>query len=249
MEIIVPITQLIILSAVQGITEFLPISSSGHLILTPKLTAALVRFPRQITNRGELDDGFWMLLKLVVATFPVIVAGFLVNYYIGENLRSIEVIGWSTLAFGLLLLIADRSSLIVRKIEHITFFGAFVVGMFQVFALIPGASRSGVTMTAARLLGLDRQSAAHFSMLLSIPAIFGAGALKGFELYQSGDPVLIGDAFVAGGLALLFALLAISLLMAWLVRSSFTPFVIYRVLLGAGLLYYVYCLSGYNSFV
>ncbi len=275
-----PLVQIVILAAVQGITEFLPVSSSAHLILVPKLTglpdqgllldvavhvgtllavmiyfwrdlfgmtAALAHMPRQIANHRRFDPEYWLFLKLIVATLPVIVVGFLVNFYMGDILRSIEVIGWATLGFGLLLLMADKTSMTVRKIEHITFIGAFVVGIFQIFALIPGTSRAGITMTAARFLGVERQDAARFSLLLSIPAIIGAGALKGLELYQSGDPVLAGVALKAGGLAFLFALIAISLLMVWLRRASFTPFVIYRFLLGAALLYYAYGAPGLSQ--
>lgn len=272
-----PLVQIFVLAAVQGITEFLPVSSSAHLILVPNITgwpdqgllmdvavhvgtllavmiyfwrdlfgmaAALVHMPGQIANHRRFDAEYWLFLKLILATAPVIAAGFLVNYYMGDILRSIEVIGWATLGFGLLLLIADKASMTVRKIEHITFVGAFVVGMFQVLALIPGTSRAGITMTAARFLGVERQDAARFSLLLSIPAIVGAGALKGLELYQSGDVVLINDALKVGGLSFLFALISISVLMIWLKRASFTPFFFYRFLLGVGLLYYAYGAPG-----
>jgi undecaprenyl-diphosphatase len=269
----VPFVQILILAAVQGITEFLPISSSGHLILVPKLggladqgllmdvavhvgtlvavmlyfwrdmigmTGALARSFRQLSNQRKLDYEFWLFVKLVLATLPVIVAGFLVNEYMGADLRTLEIIGWATLVFGIVLYIADKMNMTVRQMEHISYGGAFFIGLLQVLALIPGTSRAGITMTAARFLGVERQDAARFSLLLSIPTIIGAGALKGYELYKSGDPVLLNDAITVAGLSFLFALVAISLLMVWLRRASFTPFVAYRILLGGALLYIAY---------
>ena len=264
-----PFTQIFILAAIQGITEFLPISSSGHLILVPKLTGladqglmmdvavhvgtllavmlyfwrdmfgmtgALIRTFNQISNRRRFDPEYWLFLKLVLATLPVIAAGFLVNKYMGADLRTLEIVGWATLGFGILLFAADKMNMTVRRMEHISFSGAFLIGLMQVIALVPGTSRAGITMTAARFLGVERQDAARFSLLLSIPTIIGAGILKGYELYKTGDQVLLNDAVTVAGLSFLFALVAISLLMVWLRRASFTPFVIYRILLGGALI-------------
>ena len=114
------------------------------------------------------------------------------------------------------------------------------IGLAQALALIPGTSRSGITMTAGRLLGMERRECARFSMLLSIPVIIGAGSLKGWQLYQSGNAQLTYDALLSAGLAFAAALIAIAALMAWLIRSSFTPFVLYRIFLGGFLLTAVY---------
>ena len=119
-----------------------------------------------------------------------------------------------------------------------------MIGVAQVFALIPGASRSGVTMTAARMLGFERSDTARFSFLMSIPVIVGAGLLAGLDLYKAGDMQLSAVAIVAAGLSFVAALLAITLMMRWLRNSRFTPFVIYRLLLGGGLLYMVYFQPG-----
>jgi undecaprenyl-diphosphatase len=274
----VPFIQSIVLAAVQGITEFLPVSSSGHLILVPKLTgwpdqglaidvavhvgtllAVMLYFWRdigritgalllaggQIANQRPLDPEFGLLVKLIVATLPVVVAGYWVNEYLSDDiLRSVKIIGWTTLGFGLLLYFADKTNMTIRRLEHITNGGALVIGCFQVLALIPGTSRAGITMTAARFLGVECQDAARFSLLLSIPVIIAAGSLKGWELFRSGNQMLINDALTVGGLAFGFALLAIALLMLWLKRASFTPFVVYRVLLGAALLYFAYGAPG-----
>jgi len=269
----VPFLQILILAAIQGITEFLPISSSGHLILVPNFTGlrdeglmmdvavhvgtlmavmlyfwrdifgmatASLRVFRQMADHRKFDAEFWLFCKLIIATLPVILVGFYVNKYLGTNLRTLEIIGWTTLCFGFLLFIADKINMTVRKMQHISFHGALFIGLMQAIALIPGTSRAGITMTAARFLGVERQDAARFSLLLSIPTIIGAGALKGYELSQSANTVLINDVLMLAGLSFLFALVAISLLMVWLRRASFTPFVIYRILLGAVLLSIVY---------
>jgi len=269
----VPFLQILILAAIQGITEFLPISSSGHLILVPNFTGlrdqglmmdvavhvgtlmavmlyfwrdifgmatASSRVFRQMADHRKFDAEFWLFCKLIIATLPVILVGFYVNKYLGTNLRTLEIIGWTTLCFGVLLFIADKINMTVRKMQHISFHGALFIGLMQAIALIPGTSRAGITMTAARFLGVERQDAARFSLLLSIPTIIGAGALKGYELSQSANTVLINDVLMLAGLSFLFALVAISLLMVWLRRASFTPFVIYRILLGAVLLSIVY---------
>ena len=263
-----PFTHILILAAVQGITEFLPISSSGHLILVPKLTGlndqglildvavhvgtllavmlyfwrdmfnimrSIIRVPRQVINKSNFDPEFWIFCKLLLATIPVIVVGYIINTYLVSNLLTIEIVGWTTLTFGLLLYIADKINMTVRKIQHISFKGAIFIGLFQVLALIPGTSRAGITMTAARFIGVERQDAARFSMLLSIPVIIGAAGLKGYELIASGDKPLLNDALIVIGFAFFFALLAISFLMIWLKRANFTPFVIYRVFLGIAL--------------
>ena len=272
-NLIVPFLQILILAAIQGITEFLPISSSGHLILVPNfiglvdqglmmdvavhvgtlaaviiyfwrdilgMITALFRIFQQMANHRKFDAEFWLFCKLVIATLPTITAGFYDNKYMGADLRTLELIGWTTLSFGILLFIADKINMTVRKMEHISFRGAFFIGLMQAVALVPGTSRAGITMTAARFLGVERQDAARFSLLLSIPTIIGAGVLKGFELSETENTVLIYDVLMLAGFSFLFALVAISLLMVWLRRASFTPFVIYRILLGSMLLGIVY---------
>lgn len=263
-----PVLHLAILAAVQGVTEFLPISSSAHLILVPlfanwqdqgliidvamhvgtlgavalylwrDIWAMLVGLTR--AARGRRDPGAVLALYLVIATVPVVIAGYFVHRYFPGGIRSIVVIGWATLGFGILLWIADRIGMTFRRIEHLGFADVIVLGFSQVLALIPGTSRSGITMTAGRLLGMERADAARFSMLMSIPTIVGAGVLEGLELYKAADARLTADAFVAAGLAFVTALIAIVLMMAWLRRATFTPFVIYRIFLGAALLAFAY---------
>ncbi|MCK5445104.1 MAG: undecaprenyl-diphosphate phosphatase [Rhodospirillaceae bacterium] len=264
-----PLLQIAILALVQGITEFLPISSSGHLVLVPWVTgwadqglvidvavhvgtlgavmvylaadikAMAVGLLRTAKGRG-MNPGTRLFGFLVVGTIPVVVAGFWVNSAYVDMLRSITVIGWTTLGFGVLLWLSDRMGLTLKRIEHIRIFDVVVIGLAQALALVPGTSRSGITMTAARFLGMERLDAARFSMALSIPAILGAGTLKGLELYQSGDVALTSAVLVSMGLSFVAALIAIVLMMAWLRRATFAPFVIYRVLLGGGLLAIAY---------
>jgi undecaprenyl-diphosphatase len=154
------------------------------------------------------------------------------------------VIGWATLGFGVLLYAADRLGGTGRRLGAMNLPQALVIGLSQILALIPGTSRSGITMTAARMLGFDRSDAARFSLLLSIPTILGAGVLKGKELYETGNAQLTADAYTAAGLALVSALVAIWAMMQWLRRSTFTPFVIYRIILGLVLLVFAYGVNG-----
>ena len=185
-----PIEHLVILALVQGITEFLPISSSGHLILVPHLTGQVDQGPiidvavhvgtlgsvvlylwRDIARmlyglgmaaRGRADPGARLAFQLIVATLPLVAAGYAASRWLHVDLRSIAVIGWATLGFGILLWVVDRAGLTVRKIEHLGYGGALFIGASQVLALIPGTSRSGITMTAARMLGFERSEAARF---------------------------------------------------------------------------------------
>jgi len=254
------LVQILTLAIVQGITEFLPISSSGHLALTPVLMhwpdqglaldvavhvgtlgAVMVYLWREIWMiirgllrlvSGRMDEGARLAWLVLVATIPVVVAGLLVKVYVGNTLRTPLVIGWSFIVFDIVLYFADRMGLTIKRIPHMTVGAALLVGIAQVFALIPGASRAGTTITMARMLGFERQDAARFSMLLSIPAIVGAGVLLGKDVMESGDSVLQANVVLAAALAFVAALFAIAAMMFWLRRQSFTPFVFYRIVIG-----------------
>lgn len=259
---------ILILAIVQGITEFLPISSSGHLVLTSKvlgwpdqgltldiavhvgtLFAVMLYFWRDIwmmlvgvvrLAMGRGGPGARLAGFVVIGTIPVVLAGYFGKDFIATSLRSAEIIAWTTLGFGILLWISDKVGMTLRTVEHLNWGGVLFIGLMQVLALIPGTSRSGITITAARFLGMERPEAARFSMLLSIPTILGAGLLSGYDVYQSGDFALGRDVAVAAVLAFITAIIAIWAMMRWLRRASFTPFVVYRTLLAAGLLYWVY---------
>lgn len=260
--------QIVVLAVVQGITEFLPISSSGHLVLTSRvlgwpdqgllidiavhagtLFAVIAYFWRDLWEMtlgavglftGRRSPAQRLIGGLAIATVPVVLAGYFGIDYINDVLRSVELIAWTTLGFGILLWVVDRLCMTVRRLEHMTYGGALFVGLAQVLALLPGTSRSGITMTACRFLGMERRDAARFSMLMSIPTILGATVLASLKIYEAGDLALGLDALIAAALAFITALVAIAFMMRWLMHATFTPFVIYRILLGIALLYWVY---------
>jgi len=264
-----PLLHIVVLALVQGFTEFLPISSSAHLILVPvffhwpdqglimdvavhvgTLGAVMAYLWRDIaiifqglwamTKGKGINDGARLGFFLVLGTLPVIGVGYWMHKNMPGGIRSIEVIGWATLGFGVLLWVFDRFGLTLRRMEHLKIFDVVIIGISQCLALIPGTSRSGITMAVGRLLGMERPDCARFSMLLSIPTIVGAGVLKGVELYQSGNLEQMQSAVSAAALSFIAAFIAIALMMAWLKRASFTPFVIYRVALGSFLLAVAY---------
>ncbi|MBE9639311.1 undecaprenyl-diphosphate phosphatase [Salipiger mangrovisoli] len=265
-----PLSQLIILALIQGITEFLPISSSGHLILLPGLTGmadqgqvidvavhvgtlfavvlyfwkdvheGLAGIPRMLT--GKIDTpGSKLAFLLAVATIPVILVGLILNLTgLSDMLRSVAVIGWTMLIFGIVLWWADQKGPEVKTEKDWTLADAIKLGLWQAVALIPGTSRSGITITGARQLGYKRHDAAKISMLMSIPTIFASGVLLGAEVIGSADAQAAKDGAIAAGFAFVSALLALTLMMRLLRSVSFTPYVIYRVILGVILLVIAY---------
>jgi undecaprenyl-diphosphatase len=263
----VTLLQIAVLAVIQGITEFLPISSSGHLALTPvffdwpdqglivdvavhvgTLGAVMVYLWREVwlvlrglvrLLGGRIDEGARLAGLIVVASVPVMIAGFAVKMLLGDALRTPAVIGWSFIGFGILLYAADRFGLTIRRMSHLTFSSALLIGLAQAVAIVPGTSRAGVTITMARALGFERRDAARFSMLLSIPAIAGAGLLQGIDILRSGDLALQATVILAAVLAFFAAIVAIWAMMAWLQRQSYTPFVVYRILIGVMILWLV----------
>ncbi len=262
------ILQLIILALVQGITEFLPISSSGHLILIPALTgwvdqglmmdvamhvgtltAVLIYFRNETKGlalaaaasigvrpaRKAIEGTIYHKLfwALVIGTIPmVIVGGLIVATGANDHMRAPEVIATTSIVFGLLLYIADKKSAVEKTLDRMAIKPALIIGVAQIFALIPGTSRAGVTMMAARYLGFTRPEAARFSMLLSIPAIIASGAATAVKAFENATPEMWADAAIGASLACAAALVAIHFLMRWLEHANMTIFVVYRVLLG-----------------
>lgn len=263
---------LFVLSFVQGVTEFLPVSSSGHLILLPQimdwpdqgmgvdiavhvgtLLAVVVYFSGDVRALfGGVRDLFLrrqtqsraLLTCLIVATLPVVVTGFVFMDMIARDFRYVPLIASTSIIFGILLFLADRrhgaaasdGGYNERTINAMSFRHALYIGLAQILALVPGVSRSGITMTAALFLGYSRTESAHFSLLLSMPTIFAAGILMAAEMAQNGNGVMIKDALLSGAMAFVFGYLVIWGMMSWLKKFSFTPFVIYRIALGLVLL-------------
>lgn len=259
-----PLFMIILVSLVQGITEFLPISSSGHLVLLPILTdqpyqgrtidvaahvgtlIAVIIFMRteiiaiiigilSFGTRNQADAQLGMML--VAATIPVVGAGLYVNYADWGWLTMIETLAWSNLIFAVLLWATDHYCATLKNIRAMRFSSAIFIGVAQICALVPGASRSGVTMTAARMLGFERIAAARFSLLLSLPTIAGAGILKTRDLINDGDLALGNDAALVVLFSCILALIAMRVMMVWLTRANFNIFVYYRLALGVVLLW------------
>ena len=261
--------QIVVLSLIQGLTEFLPISSSAHLILPAKLlhwpdqglafdvavhigtlAAVVIYFRKEIVllvrdwcfslmGRGSTQYSS-MAWYVGLATIPALLFGlFLKVSGLDDSMRSLQVIAATTLIFGALLGVADYYASCRWPLKAMNLPRAMVIGFAQMLALIPGTSRSGITMTAALFLGFDRESAARFSFLLSIPVILGAGLLLTLDLVKSTAPVdwqvLMMGALLSG----ISALLCIHLFLGAINRMGLMPFVIYRLALGVALLFVI----------
>ena len=261
-----PLFQLILIAVIQGVTEFLPVSSSGHLILLPNLTGmedqgtvidvavhvgtlfavilffwsdvkiALIGTGRLL--RGKVDTpGAFLALCLAIATVPVVILGLVLHLTgLNEAMRSTAVIGWAMLIFGLYLYWADQTGAQDRTAERWSIKHAAIMGLWQAVALIPGTSRSGITISAARQLGYARHDAAKLAMLMSIPTILASGVVLGADVMLTANMAAARDGAIAAGFAFVAALLALGIMMRLLRTVSFTPYVIYRVVLGIVLL-------------
>lgn len=260
--------QIIVLALIQGTTEFLPVSSSGHLILVPALTgwkdqglltdmvtnvgtltAVIIYFWRDVISmfHGLLDAvqrratyNSRLMFNVVIGTVPIILVGLVMKItHLDDYIRSTTLVAINAIVFGILLYIADTYGLLRNTVRDISWKSALMIGCAQAFSLSPGTSRSGVTMTAARGLGLIRPEAARFSFLLSIPANAAASVLVIGDALRSGEK-LGGDVIMTGVLTFFIALGAIAFLMRMLRTMSFLPFVFYRVVLGFFLLGLIY---------
>lgn len=262
------IEQIFVLAIVQGLTEFLPVSSSGHLLLIPALTswpdqgivtdvmvhvgslfAVIAYFWRDVLNllkgafdliRRDMTDNARMAGYIILATIPALALGAALKLTgAHEMIRSVKVVAWNAVIFGILLWLADVIGKRHKIMEDMKLSPAMIIGFAQALALIPGTSRSGITMTAARLLGFERAEAARFSFLLGIPAIAAAGAFTAIEVVQLGEGIP-ADALWAAFLSFFAALAAISLLMAIVKRTGFFIFMVYRLILAAVLFALIY---------
>ena len=253
--------QYFLIGIIQGITEFLPISSSGHLVLFAKLTNwedqglftdIAVHFGTLFAVIVYLRKDIYYLLsnifqfrifedqiifKIILSTLPAILLGYFIYDYVSLYFRSIQLIAISSIVFAIILYFADKISIQAKSWKNITYTEAIVVGVFQVLAFIPGASRAGVTITAARFLGYDRLNAARFSMLLSIPIILASMTLSLINVInEERVAVNLYHSLSAAIIAFITALLSIIFLMQFIKQANFNIFIIYRIILGIILL-------------
>ena len=251
--------QAVVLAIIQGLTEFLPVSSSGHLVLPSvllgwpdqglafdvavhvgSLTAVLLYFRRDVVQMlfawgqslggRQSDDGrlAWMV---ILSTLPAVVAGLLLGDLIENHLRNGWVLATTTLVFGVALAWADSRSDKQRPVLTLGWQAALFIGVAQAMALVPGTSRSGITMTAALLIGFGRADAARYSFLLSMPLILAAGTLKTLELMDTGSAVPWGLMALGTVVSAITAYLCIHVFLSWIERIGMLPFAVYRVLL------------------
>lgn len=250
--------QIITLALIQGITEFLPISSSAHLILPSQLTdwpdqglafdvalhlgtltAVCWYFKNDLGQYARsglayagghgYDDALDELLKLACATLPVVLVGYLFRDWIVLHLRNIEVIAAATVGFAVLLALADQRR---GVLTNLSWRHALTIGVMQALALVPGTSRSGITITAALWLGLSRTAAARFAFLLAIPAITGAALLTTLDLTRNPAPIQWEQLALGTGLAAVSAYLCIAAFVGLVERTGMRPYVIYRIVIG-----------------
>ncbi len=250
------ILNIFILAVIQGITEFLPISSSSHLILLPLLTnypdqglgfdiavhtgslLAIIAFYKNELKKMYLltDEGLKYLKMIIVASIPLPFFGLLFVDFISDIFRNLQSIGLMTIIFGLLLYFADRKSDGTQNIANLSIMLILVIGLFQSLALVPGISRSGIVITACLLLNLSRDESIKVAFMLSIPALLMASLYQGMKLYESENITIISDNIIGVILSFIFSYLTIKLFVSTINRITFAPYIIYRIILGTMLL-------------
>jgi len=254
--------QAVVLAVIQGFTEFLPVSSSGHLILLPRLLgwpdqglafdvavhvgtllAVVGYFRRDLVPLatgalrwvgGDRADAHGRLaVNLLLGTIPVGLVGLFGKDLIETTLRSPAVVAFQLAVFGIILYVVDRLASSRRDEKSLSIGDALVIGGAQALALVPGTSRSGITMTAGRALGLSRESAARFAFLLSVPGIAMAGVYESYKFVTAGAPVAATEMLIGLVVSALVGYACISFFLRYLPRIGFLPFTIYRLVLAA----------------
>ena len=249
--------EILILSAIQGISEFLPVSSAAHLVLVSKyyaftnqsvlidiclhlgsLIAIIVYFRNDLFHLIKNKN---FLIKILIGTIPIIPVGYILyQTRLIDQLRSLEVIGWMSLIFGILLYISDKSK-VTKKIDaNFTNRSAIFIGLFQVLALIPGVSRTGVTITSGRMLGFNRLDSAKISFFLSIPTLAAASLLGIYNIYREASTELNFLAIIAVIFSFIFSYITIALFFSFIKKFSLSIFIIYRIALSLFILGIVY---------
>jgi len=262
------LAQILLLSFIQGVTEFLPISSSGHLVLVPALCgwkdqgilmdvaahvgtlgSVLIYFHKDVISlfkgffsllKGRRNENTQLFINLIIATLPVILLGLIFEKMVGESLRSVTLIAWMSIVFGVVLYVSDKYGYLLETVADTNGKRAFYFGLAQCVALVNGVSRSGACLTVGRFMNYKRADAARFAFLMSIPTLTGAGLVKGYQLVKGGDFSMVHDAALIMVFSFIFGFFAIAFMMRWLQKSTLTPFVIYRILLGFFLLTSLY---------
>ena len=249
--------EILILAAIQGISEFLPVSSAAHFILVSKyyafsnqnllidislhlgsLIAIIFYFRKDLLNFIQNKN---FLIKILLGTIPIIPVGYIL-YKTGliNHLRSLEVIGWTSLIFGIFLYFSDKVEITKKIDSEFTNRSAIIIGLFQVLALIPGVSRSGITITSGRLLGFSRFESAKISFFLSIPTLAAASLFGIYNIYKEGSSELNFLAIIAVIFSFIFSYITIALFLNFIKKFSLNVFVIYRIILSLFILAVVY---------
>ena len=249
--------EILILSLIQGISEFLPVSSAAHLVLVSKfynfinqsllidiclhlgsLIAIILYFRNDLLNFIQNKN---FLIKILVGTIPIIPVGYILyQTKLIDQLRNLEVIGWTSLIFGILLYVSDRSKITKKIDENFNNKSAIFIGLFQVLALIPGVSRSGITITSGRFLGFNRFDSAKISFFLSIPTLTAASLLGTYNIYKEGSAELNFLAIIAVIFSFIFSYITIALFFSFIKKFSLNIFIIYRIIISLLILGVVY---------
>ena len=249
--------EILILSLVQGVSEFLPISSIAHLILVEKyydfinqnllidiclhlgsLLAIIIYFRNDLFNFIKNKN---FLIKILIGTLPIVPVGY-IFYQTGiiDQLRNLEVVGWMSLIFGILLYISDKTKINKRIETEFSNKSAVIIGLFQVLALIPGVSRAGITITSGRFLGFNRFDSAKVSFFLSIPTLFAASILGIYNIYKEGSSELNFLAIIAVIFSFAFSYITIAIFLNFVKKFSLKIFVFYRIIISILILSIVY---------
>jgi len=254
--------ELIFYSLTQGITEFLPISSSAHLLIIEKilhwdisgrtmaisahlgsLIAVIFYLKKElfiITININKNLYFKFVVNLTIITFPILLAGLLIFKNLDNILLTLNIVAYSSIIGGLLLFIFDKFDANKKKtINNISYIEALIIGLFQIFSLIPGTSRAGTIITAARLLKLNRIESAKLGLYTGIPTISGAVILESIWLISEFKKVEIVPILIVIIFSALFAYITINLMLRWLINKSYSPFIVYRIVLGLIILLFI----------
>ena len=249
--------EILILALIQGVSEFLPISSAAHFVLISKyyefnnqnllidiclhlgsLIAIIFYFRKDLFNFIQNKR---FLIKILIGTIPIIPVGYIL-YQTGliNHLRNLEIIGWTTLIFGIILYISDKAKSNKNIITDFTNKSAIIIGLFQVISLIPGVSRSGITITLGRFLGFNRFDSAKISFFLSIPTLAAASVLGIYNIYKEGSAELNFLAIIAVIFSSIFSYFTIALFLNYIRKFNLNVFIIYRIFLSLLILFIVY---------